>query len=147
MTSFFVELDARGDENALGFSLQFDPGEWSFVSVAAGRDAEGAVLHLNATQAARGRIGVVLALASGQMGHRLEMSRACLIDIYASFSQTFFAAVPPDVRKWLRPFRERRPFSSGLCPHPPGSSRIRFPWRQAVWFRRFSRQTVGGIAP
>jgi N-acetylneuraminic acid mutarotase len=64
-----IEMDARGDENALGFSLQFDPSEWSFVSAATGRDAAGATLHVNATQAARGRIGVVLALPAGQ---RLE---------------------------------------------------------------------------
>jgi hypothetical protein len=63
---FIAELDAQGDENALGFSLQFDPGEWSFVSAATGRDAAGAALHVNATQAARGRIGVALALPAGQ---------------------------------------------------------------------------------
>ncbi len=61
-----IEMDARGDENALGFSLQFDPGEWSFGSAATGRDAAGAALHVNATQAARGRVGVVLALPAGQ---------------------------------------------------------------------------------
>jgi hypothetical protein len=63
---FIVEVGARGDENALGFSLQFDPSQWSFVSAATGRDAQGATLHVNATQAARGRIGVVLALPAGQ---------------------------------------------------------------------------------
>jgi hypothetical protein len=61
-----IELDARGGENALVFSLQFDPGEWSFVSAATGRDAAGAALHVNATQAASGRIGVVLAMLAGQ---------------------------------------------------------------------------------
>ena len=63
---FIVEINARGNENALGFSLQFDPGECSFVSAATGRDARSATLHVNASQAALGRIGVVLALGAGQ---------------------------------------------------------------------------------
>ncbi|GEM_PF-1332471 len=62
-----VELDAQGDENALGFSLRFNPSEWRFVSAEAGRDAREAVIHFNANEAARGRIGLVLALpASGR---------------------------------------------------------------------------------
>jgi uncharacterized protein (TIGR03437 family) len=61
-----VELDAQGDESALGFSLLFNPSEWRFVSAEAGRDAREAVIHFNAREAARGRIGLVLALpASG----------------------------------------------------------------------------------
>jgi len=62
-----VELDAQGDESALGFSLRFNPSEWRFVSAEAGRDAQQAVIHLNANEAARGRLGLVLALpASGR---------------------------------------------------------------------------------
>lgn len=64
-----LEVVSQGDENALGFSLQFDPGEWSFVSATTGRDAAGATLHANAAESARGRIGVVLAMPAGQ---RLE---------------------------------------------------------------------------
>lgn len=63
-TIITIELDAVGTENALGFSLQFDPGAWSFVSATAGRDAARASLHVNAS--VRGRVGVALALAPGQ---------------------------------------------------------------------------------
>ena len=61
----FVELDARGGENAVGFSLVFDPSKLSFVSAANGADAEGAVLNLNTDSLASGRLGVAQALATG----------------------------------------------------------------------------------
>ncbi len=61
-----VELDALGDENAFGFSLTFDPAQLRFVSAAPGRDAAGALLHINSFRAAEGRVGVALALPAGQ---------------------------------------------------------------------------------
>jgi len=64
--SVIIELDAAGDENALGFSLDFDPAQLQFVSAALGDGASGATLNVNASQAARGRLGVALALPAGQ---------------------------------------------------------------------------------
>ena len=61
-----VELEARGDENALGFSLVFDPTRFRFVSARAGDGARGASLNVNDRQAARGRLGFALALPAGQ---------------------------------------------------------------------------------
>lgn len=61
-----ISLDARGDENALGFSLLFNPSQWRFVSAVAGRDASGATLMVNAKEALRGRIGLAMALPAGQ---------------------------------------------------------------------------------
>ncbi len=60
-----VECDARGGENAFGFSLNFDPAQWRFVSAEIGRDAAGAALYVNSSQAGRGRIGFALALPAG----------------------------------------------------------------------------------
>ena len=60
-----VELDAQGDESALGFSLRFNPSQWRFVSAEAGLDARGAVVHVNANAAASGRIGFLIALPAG----------------------------------------------------------------------------------
>jgi uncharacterized protein (TIGR03437 family) len=57
-----VELNAQGDESALGFSLHFNPSEWRFASAEPGRDTQQAVIHVNANEAARGRIGLLLAL-------------------------------------------------------------------------------------
>ncbi|MFN0112324.1 MAG: proprotein convertase P-domain-containing protein [Blastocatellia bacterium] len=64
-----VKIKATGDENALSFSLNFDPNEWRFVSAKVGRDARPATLIVNPAQAAQGRLGFVLGLPAG---HRLR---------------------------------------------------------------------------
>ncbi|MGH9852082.1 MAG: hypothetical protein ACREBD_19775, partial [Blastocatellia bacterium] len=61
-----ITLDSQGDENALGFSLSFDPAILSNPQVALGSDATGALLTVNSSQAGQGRIGVLLALPAGQ---------------------------------------------------------------------------------
>jgi uncharacterized protein (TIGR03437 family) len=65
-SSVIIELDAEGNENALGFSLDFNPAQLRFVSAAVGREATGATLNVNTSQASKGRIGVALALPAGQ---------------------------------------------------------------------------------
>jgi PKD repeat protein len=62
-----VELDAEGDENALGFSLIFDPNLLIFDKGELGIAATGASLNVNATQKSNGRVGVALALPAGQV--------------------------------------------------------------------------------
>ncbi len=61
-----IELDAQGNENALGFSLGFDPAQLQFVSAALGNGATGATLNVNGLQAANGRVGLAVALPAGQ---------------------------------------------------------------------------------
>lgn len=61
-----IELDALGDENALAFSLQFDPKLFSFADASVGDGASGAVLSLNRTESATGRIGFAVAMPTGQ---------------------------------------------------------------------------------
>ena len=61
-----LELDARGNEHALGFSLAFNPSHWRFVSASAGADALDATVLINSADAAQGRIGVALSLAGGR---------------------------------------------------------------------------------
>ncbi|MDX2033404.1 MAG: proprotein convertase P-domain-containing protein [Blastocatellia bacterium] len=61
-----LELDARGNEHALGFSLSFNPSHWRFVSASAGADALDATVLINSAQAAQGRIGVALSLTGGR---------------------------------------------------------------------------------
>jgi len=61
-----VQIVARGQENALGFSLQFDPTRLSFVDVALSSSAPGeATLITNPNQANNGRVGVLVALPTG----------------------------------------------------------------------------------
>ncbi|MBL8205912.1 MAG: hypothetical protein JNM09_16880 [Blastocatellia bacterium] len=57
-------LDAVGNENALGFTANFDPALLSFYRATA---ADGTLLTINAKQARRGMIGVLLALPVGQV--------------------------------------------------------------------------------
>lgn len=63
-----VELDARGDESGLGFTLAYDPARLGFAGARAGRDASGAALSVNGAE--RGRVGISLALPSGRAFER-----------------------------------------------------------------------------
>jgi hypothetical protein len=60
-----VDLLAQGDENALGFSLSFDPSALVYTGAHLGGDATGSTLNVNAFQAAAGRLGFVLAEGFG----------------------------------------------------------------------------------
>jgi hypothetical protein len=60
-----VQLISLGDENALGFSLTFDPALCSFVAASLGSGASGATLNVNTNQLALGRLGIGLGLPMG----------------------------------------------------------------------------------
>jgi hypothetical protein len=60
-----VTLDALGNENALGFSLSFDPSVLVYTGASRGSGANGVSFNLNANQAASGRLGFALALQPG----------------------------------------------------------------------------------
>ncbi len=64
--SFAFELEARGGENAVSFSLSFDPRQWRFISATRGADAGEASIIINDDEGAAGRLGVVVALPAGQ---------------------------------------------------------------------------------
>jgi hypothetical protein len=61
-----VHLTAQGDENALAFSLNFDPKLLRYLGASAGTHTLGAQLNLNAKQASDGHVGLALALATGK---------------------------------------------------------------------------------
>ncbi|MGH9843055.1 MAG: SBBP repeat-containing protein, partial [Blastocatellia bacterium] len=61
-----IELDAQGNENAVGFSLSFNAAQLNYVSAALGTDATAGTLNINNTQAANGRVGFAMALPTGQ---------------------------------------------------------------------------------
>ncbi len=61
-----IELDAQGDENAMAWTLNFDPKLLSFLDAKVGDGANGASLQINSTQAARGQLGLALILSPGQ---------------------------------------------------------------------------------
>jgi uncharacterized protein (TIGR03437 family) len=61
-----IVLVAQGNENAVGFSLNFNQSIFSNPVVTLGSGATGALLNANTNQASEGRIGIVLALPAGQ---------------------------------------------------------------------------------
>ena len=61
-----VALEAQGNENALAFSLNFDPAKLGFTSATLADAVSGATLNINARDAAQGRIGCVLALSANR---------------------------------------------------------------------------------
>ncbi|MFZ4627453.1 MAG: PPC domain-containing protein [Blastocatellia bacterium] len=61
-----IELIAEGNENALGFSLNFDTTQLTFQRATLGRDGSSAVLNVNLSRLVEGRVGLALALPSGQ---------------------------------------------------------------------------------
>ena len=62
----FIELVSEGNENAIGCSLNFDITQLAFIRASLGPDAAGAILNINTNKLTEGRIGLSLALPSGQ---------------------------------------------------------------------------------
>jgi hypothetical protein len=60
-----VILESLGDENALGFSVTFDPTVFQYYSASKGSAAGSATLNVNPNQA--GKVGMTLALPTGSM--------------------------------------------------------------------------------
>src|SRR5262249_12462603 len=61
-----IELDAQGNENAVGCSLSFNSAQLNFISAALGADAAAGTININNMQASEGRIGLAMALPFGQ---------------------------------------------------------------------------------
>lgn len=61
-----IDLASQGNENAIGFSINFDPSQMTYTGALLGADSTGAILNINTNRLNEGRIGVGLALPSGQ---------------------------------------------------------------------------------
>ena len=59
-----INLIASGVENALGFSLQFDPALLTFLGLSPGSGANGAAVLFNTNQLGSGRLGLAIALSA-----------------------------------------------------------------------------------
>ena len=86
-----VHLEGEGNENALGFSINFDSTDVSFVSASPGSGAAGAILNVNSNFAADGRIGFVLALPTGSS---FSASDRELITVTLAVSPTAKGEIP-----------------------------------------------------
>jgi len=61
-----IVLNANGTENALSFSLNFNPALLSYSGVMVGNDDTNAMILPNVSRVSSGRLGIELALPSGQ---------------------------------------------------------------------------------
>lgn len=61
-----VRLSAEGVENALSFSLNFDPSQWRFVKATTGSGALQATVIVNPQHLQQGQVGILLALPAGK---------------------------------------------------------------------------------
>ncbi|MEY3284711.1 MAG: hypothetical protein RIR86_2724 [Acidobacteriota bacterium] len=61
-----VELEAQGDEAAVGFSLSYDPLVLTSPQVVIGGGANGATLSVNTGSATRGLLGILVGLPAGR---------------------------------------------------------------------------------
>ncbi len=61
-----LELDAQGNENALGFSLNYDPAVLRFAEATVDDALSGAMLLVNSNDLAHGHVGILFALPTGQ---------------------------------------------------------------------------------
>jgi len=61
-----IALISQGEENALGFSLDFSPAILTNAQAKLGKDAGSASLNLNTTQVSSGHLGIALAVPAGQ---------------------------------------------------------------------------------
>ncbi len=63
----FIEVDARGDENTFGASINFDPAELVLIGAALAPGApSGSSLIVNSSQRANGHLGIVVSMPIGQ---------------------------------------------------------------------------------
>jgi hypothetical protein len=60
-----VTLQSQGNENGVGFSVNFDPTILKYSSAAKGGAAASATMNVNTNQVASGHVGVLLALTAG----------------------------------------------------------------------------------
>ncbi len=76
-----VLLQAEGNENALGFSLSFDPTQLAYSKLSTGTDAIGASFNVNALHA--GQVGVALALPAGTTfkAGTIEIARVSFVPV------------------------------------------------------------------
>ena len=60
-----VQMASQGDENALSFSVTFNPAAFTYTGSAAGADALGAFYYVNTDEVMSGKVGIALTLPSG----------------------------------------------------------------------------------
>jgi hypothetical protein len=153
-----ITLASQGNENALGFSLSFDPSLVSFTGASLGADAGGATLYVNTAQASSGRVGFALARGVGNTfpaGTReiLMLNFQASSSVAGSFAPAFGdLPVPRDVSDAMAVALPASYASSTIVVTPIPSLRIaleeqavRLTW--PLWATNFLLQQSDGATP
>ncbi len=152
-----VNLEAQGDENALGFSLTFDPVVLSYVGASVGSAAGGATLNVNTNQAGSGSLGFVLALSAGShfaAGTR-EIVKVTLKAVAATpdnyVIQFKDQPVPREVSSATAQVLSADYVNGSVMVHPPPSLNIAHDGEDIVlswplWASNFAPQSADAVA-
>jgi hypothetical protein len=152
-----VQLSAEGNENALGFTLRFDPVRLEYTRAAIGGDAAGAALNVNELEATSGSLGIVMALPAGQIfasGTR-EVAKVYFTPKFSTGSASLAFGDGPVLRA------VSDPAARGLAanyldgqiqvnPHPPlkiASSATALTISWPIWAAGFDVQTSSEVSP
>jgi hypothetical protein len=152
-----VSLQSQGNENAVGFSLNFDPALLKYGSVAKGSATGSATLDINTNQAASGVLGVLLALPAGNnfTAGAQEITRITFTALNSSTNDTLAFSDQPVVRGISDPLANElsanyASASVTINPTPAlnitvtnGNATLSWPG----WAAGFALQAAGGTLP
>jgi hypothetical protein len=95
-----VNLQAQGDENALGFSLNFDPAVVRYSSAIKGSSAGSTTFIVNTNQVAVGKLGIALALPVGShfAAGTKEVAKVIFMPVAAATNYSVAIADQPALR-------------------------------------------------
>jgi hypothetical protein len=95
-----VNLQAQGDENAVGFSLNFDPAVVRYSSAVKGSGAGSTTFIVNTNQVAAGKLGIVLALPAGShfAAATKEVAKVTFMPVAAATNYSVTIADQPTLR-------------------------------------------------
>lgn len=148
-----VTLQSQGNENALGFSLQFDPAVLKYAGVIKGSAASSATMDVNSNQVAAGTVGVLLALPAGNnfSSGAQEIAKVSFIALVSATNNSVSFADAPVLRAISDPLANELSanYSSGtLTINPPPvlginltDTNVLLSW--PVWATGFSLQAAG----
>ena len=104
-----ITITASGDENAVAFSVSYDPAVLKFVGAVKGSGSKNAVLNVNTRHTGSGEVGVAMALTTGAKfpAGTLEIARLQFTAITGGTASTNLAFTDaPVVREVASPLAE-----------------------------------------
>jgi hypothetical protein len=152
-----VNLQAQGDENALGFSLIFDPTVVRYSSAIKGGGAGSSTFVVNTNQVAAGKLGIALALPPGSRfaSGTKEVAKVTFVALAPATNYSVTFADQPAIRSISDTNANALPASYVndslvINPDPPvnithSGNNLQFQW--PVWAGGFVLQSADSLTP